>query len=59
MIGLFMSTGHSNELLEQVETDELSPQLSVNLISTLDAYLTEEVSPKKPFLIKDGIKIIL
>lgn len=39
--------------------NRIDPQLSINLISILDAYLAEEVGTDKPFLVKDGVKIIL
>lgn len=39
--------------------DQLDPQLFINLIAILDAYFSEEVAPGKPFLVKDGVKIIL
>jgi hypothetical protein len=37
----------------------LDSQPTINLISILDAYLTEEVGTDKPYLVKDGVKIIL
>ena len=37
----------------------IDPQLSLNLISILDAYLSEEIDTDKPYLVKDGMKIIL
>ena len=37
----------------------IDPQLSISLISILDAYLSKEKDTDKPYLVKDGMKIIL
>lgn len=42
-----------------VETEPLEPHNFNNLILILDAYLTEEADTDKPYLVKDGMKIIL
>ena len=39
--------------------NSIDPQLCINLISILDAYLSEEIDTDKPYLVKDGMKIIL
>lgn len=39
--------------------NRIDPQLCINLISILDAYLSDEIEANKPYLIKDGMKIIL
>jgi len=39
--------------------EHLDPQLFINLILILETYLAAETTPGKPFLIKDGVKIIL
>jgi hypothetical protein len=39
--------------------DELDPQQFINLIVILEAYLNVAATTDRPFLIKDGIKIIL
>lgn len=39
--------------------NRIDPQLTLNLTSILNAYLLEEKDTDKPYLIKDGIKIIL
>lgn len=39
--------------------NRIEPQLTINLISILDAYLSEEIDNDKPYLVKDGMKIIL
>lgn len=49
-VGNFAVANHVNRI---------DPQLSINLISILDAYLSEEIDTDKPYLIKDGMKIIL
>lgn len=50
VVRLFSAANHVNRI---------DPQLCINLISILDSYLTEEVEADKPFLVKDGMKIIL
>lgn len=49
-VGNFAVANHVNRI---------DPRLSISLISILDAYLSEEIDTDKPYLVKDGIKIIL
>ena len=49
-VGNFAAAKHVNRI---------DPQLCINLISILDAYLSDEIEANKPYLIKDGMKIIL
>ena len=39
--------------------DRLDPQQFINLIVILEAYLNVAATTDKPYLIKDGVKIIL
>jgi len=39
--------------------DQPDPQLFINLMAILETYIDKKVSADKPFLVKDGIKIIL
>jgi hypothetical protein len=39
--------------------NNIDPQLYINLITILDVYISEEITTDKPYLVKDGIKIIL
>lgn len=50
VVGLLGVADHANRI---------DPQLCINLISILDAYLSEEIDTDKPYLVKDGMKIIL
>ena len=34
-------------------------EVYINLITILDVYLSEEITTDKPYLVKDGMKIIL
>lgn len=50
VVGVFSVANHVNHI---------DPQLCINLISILEAHLTEEAETDRPFLVKDGMKIIL
>jgi hypothetical protein len=47
------------DVAKTVDVEPFEPTNINNLIWILDAYLTEEVDTDTPYLVKDGIKIIL
>lgn len=55
-----LASEHENtKVNNEIQHDQPDPQLYINLISILDAYFTEKATTAKPFLVKDGVKIIL
>lgn len=49
----------THTVVATVETEPLKPHNFNNLILILDTYLSEEITSDKPYLVKDGMKIIL
>jgi len=49
----------TNTVVTTEETKPLEPHNFNNLILILDVYLSEEITTDKPYLVKDGMKIIL